>query len=184
MLKKENILSIMAITSAVMVTTISLVFYFDLDGLSQDDWMLYPNHRDAVEIAKELLESSQQALPSNAMTPFYQVISLDMNQNGHFEHLILMNHPYYCGSGGCTLFIYKANDELIQKITGIHAPISMKHRNFGSYPDLFGWSQSKLRHVRPNSNSLQTIYDESSSKNRYAHWTSFNRLNVFNFWNT
>jgi hypothetical protein len=162
MFKKPNVLIYVTLFTALLAVIVSLSFYFDYLDVHTDDWMLYPNHSKALTIAEKLLEESQQALPATERN-FYQVMSVDLSKNGHFEHIILINHPYYCGSGGCTLFIYNASIKQLQAITGIHAPISMQLKGSGKFPDLFGWSQSKLRHLVSEHRSGAPFYPQNAS---------------------
>lgn len=69
----------------------------------------------------------------------YRVGRPDLNGDARPDGLVYMYDPAWCGSGGCTLFVFVAEDtayRLVSKVLLVHTPIIVSTRRTRGWRDL------------------------------------------------
>jgi hypothetical protein len=93
----------------------------------------------------------------------------DINHDGNDEYLILMQQRYFCGSGGCTAYLFSADGKVLQRMTVTDTPILLANTQSNGWQDFIVWSNGHYRLMRFNGNSYPTnpsrepIFDRSKS---------------------
>jgi hypothetical protein len=78
----------------------------------------------------------------------------DLNDDGHADAIVLMSGPTWCGSGGCTMLVFRGAGngfELVSKSTIINPPIRISKKLVWGWRTLIVASKGKGNVVlRPN----------------------------------
>ena len=77
----------------------------------------------------------------------------DLNQDDIAEHMILKQNKDYCGSGGCTAFLYDEKQHQIARITVVHPPILVAQSTSHGWRDLIVWSHGAYRLMKHDGKS-------------------------------
>lgn len=91
----------------------------------------------------------------------------DLNGNGSEELLVLMQDPYFCGSGGCTAYLFQDSGELINRMTVTSTPVLLASRETNGWKNFYVWSDGSLRTMAfdgtsyPSNPSVEPAYDRS-----------------------
>jgi putative lipoprotein len=68
-----------------------------------------------------------------------QAAFVDLNRDGHKDALVLLEGPYWCGSGGCTLLVFKGGKDsftFISRSSLIRGPLLVSHSRTKCWRDL------------------------------------------------
>jgi len=69
----------------------------------------------------------------------YRQTDHDLNGDGSTEHIILATSRYWCGTGGCTLFVIQATGEgftLVSRTTIVNTPVRLLDTETNEWRDL------------------------------------------------
>ncbi len=110
----------------------------------------------------------------------YNVGSADLNNDGQLEILVLMQTQYFCGSGGCSAYLFNNKGRIIHRMTVTSAPILLSRRMSEGWKIFYVWSEGALREIRyqngqyPANPSLAKKYNREPELKaaRYAVQTS------------
>jgi hypothetical protein len=110
----------------------------------------------------------------------FKVGSADLNNDGHLELLILMQTPYFCGTGGCSTYLFDDSGSLLHTMTVTKEPILLSRRENEGWKTFYVWSAGKLREMvfengsYPSNPSLEKGYNRNAELKaaRYAVKTS------------
>lgn len=97
----------------------------------------------------------------------YLTGAADLNGNGSEELLVLMQDPYFCGSGGCTAYLFQDSGELINRMTVTSTPVLLANRETNGWKNFYVWSNGSLRTMAfdgtsyPTNPSVEPDYDRS-----------------------
>ncbi|OAN11471.1 hypothetical protein A3K86_21270 [Photobacterium jeanii] len=69
----------------------------------------------------------------------------DLNQDGNQEYLVLMSDPYFCGSGGCNLYIFDDQGNELNYFTVAKSPVSVGKQGESGWADLVMYSNGANR---------------------------------------
>lgn len=75
----------------------------------------------------------------------YVAGATDLNNDGNDELLVLMQDPYFCGSGGCTAYLFSSSGDVITRMTVTRKPILVSDRTTNGWKDFYVWSNGSLR---------------------------------------
>lgn len=75
----------------------------------------------------------------------YSAGASDLNGDGSEEIFVLMQDTYFCGSGGCTGFLFSDKGELISRMSVTREPVLVANRKTNGWNDLYVWSNGSLR---------------------------------------
>ncbi|MFZ1742693.1 MAG: hypothetical protein WAT93_07555 [Pontixanthobacter sp.] len=98
-----------------------------------------PDPDDVPEGAFPLEKSIAMEFPDVARSDI-NVLTADLNGDGQAEYLIGITDPKYCGTGGCTLFIFEdgAQDwRQVGRIPAVRPPYGVLPAKTGGWNDLF-----------------------------------------------
>jgi hypothetical protein len=86
----------------------------------------------------------------------YKSGSADLNNDGRDELLVLMQDPYFCGSGGCTAYLFDDTGAILHRLTVTAVPILLSNRVNNGWKDFYVWSDGALRALIHDGNSYPT----------------------------
>jgi putative lipoprotein len=69
----------------------------------------------------------------------HQTALVDLNGDGREDALILLQSPYWCGSGGCTMLVFKGTKsgfQFVSRSTLIRAPVLVSNSKTRGWRDL------------------------------------------------
>ncbi|MGF1749293.1 hypothetical protein [Vibrio cionasavignyae] len=95
----------------------------------------------------------------------FKVGVADLNRDDRDEIMVLMQSPYFCGSGGCTAYLFNDKGELLNRMTVVKEPVLISERHSKGWKDFYVWSDGSLRIMSfdgvtyPQNPSLQPKYD-------------------------
>ncbi|CAM2830296.1 hypothetical protein [Vibrio rarus] len=69
----------------------------------------------------------------------------DLNGDTEDELLILMQDPYFCGSGGCSAFLFDSSQQLMSSMSVVKRPILLSHTDTNGWKNIAVWSDGTLR---------------------------------------
>ncbi|ULQ53337.1 hypothetical protein [Flavihumibacter fluvii] len=72
----------------------------------------------------------------------------DLNDDGYKEIFVGLTGPYFCGSGGCTIYLLDHQSKLINTFTVAGYPIVIDNNKTNGFKDLFIHSGNKDRIVK------------------------------------
>ncbi len=93
----------------------------------------------------------------------------DLNEDGAREVFVGLSGPYFCGTGGCTLFLLNNAGQLINKFTVAGMPVIIGKNKTKGWTDLIIYSNRKDRVVQfdgkqyPSNPSLQPVLEVKPS---------------------
>ncbi|MGF1694383.1 hypothetical protein L4D20_12075 [Vibrio kyushuensis] len=93
-----------------------------------------------IDIAPHVSSATEESEPD------YDVAYVDLNGDQLDDAVVLMKGINWCGSGGCTMFIFKNRGDdfqLISKSTVTRKPISVANTETLGWKDLTVWSRGK-----------------------------------------
>ena len=77
----------------------------------------------------------------------------DLNGDGKKEIFVGLTGPYFCGSGGCTMFLLSNQGNVITRFTVIDYPLYISTEETNEWRDLILYSNKSYRKVSFESNS-------------------------------
>lgn len=95
----------------------------------------------------------------------YKSGAADLNNDGRNELLVLMQDPYFCGSGGCTAYLFDNKGAILHRLTVASMPILLSNRINNGWRDFYVWSEGALRTIAhdgngyPTNPSVEPVYD-------------------------
>lgn len=101
----------------------------------------------------------------------YKSGAADLNNNGREELLVLMQDSYFCGSGGCSAYLFQDSGELLLRMTVTSTPILLASRETNGWKDFYVWSDGALRKMvhdgqqYPSNPSVEPTYDRTRERN-------------------
>lgn len=124
--------------------------------------------RDAfvADIVAKHIYKAGETLPENPNGyPPYIYGTADLNNNGEDEILILMQNQDYCGSGGCTGFVFDNKKQQVAKFTVMDRPILLGNETHLGWHDIIAYSDGAMHTLRysedgyPLNTSTAPIFD-------------------------
>lgn len=91
----------------------------------------------------------------------FQYETTDLNEDGKQEYVIFLSTSYFCGSGGCNLFILDSNFKLIADFSVTTPPIYIDKHSTSGWKNLVLWSDGAYHNMVYNK-ALKT-YPENPS---------------------
>ncbi|GMQ48947.1 hypothetical protein [Vibrio sp. 10N] len=95
----------------------------------------------------------------------YLAGAADLNGDGRDELMVLMQDPYFCGSGGCMAYLFDDKGVVLHRMTVTEVPILLSNRVHNGWKDLYVWSDGSLRTLTydgtgyPSNPSVAPAYD-------------------------
>lgn len=80
----------------------------------------------------------------------------DLNSDGHLEHFVLIQDPYFCGSGGCSSVIFDHSGQIITQMTVSDTPVLLADSEHNGWQDFIVWSSGAYHLMSFNGNSYPT----------------------------
>jgi hypothetical protein len=78
---------------------------------------------------------------------------VDLNQDDKLEILVGLTGPYFCGSGGCTIYLLSNHGDVITRFTVVDYPVYVDSEMTQGWSNLVCYSGSNYRKVEWNGNS-------------------------------
>jgi putative lipoprotein len=75
--------------------------------------------------------------PKNANP--HKTAKVDLNSDGHQDALVLLENPYFCGTGGCTMLVFKGTKsgfEFVSRSSLIRSPVLVSETKTHGWRDL------------------------------------------------
>ncbi|MCL9773652.1 hypothetical protein [Vibrio methylphosphonaticus] len=91
---------------------------------------------------KILLPEKLEASPQDFQ---YKAGAIDLNLDGRDEIMVLMQGSYFCGSGGCTAYLFNDEGEQLNRMTVVREPVLVSERRSNGWKDFYVWSEESLR---------------------------------------
>lgn len=110
----------------------------------------------------ELLKDDLKTMTDNDRKFKYQ--AFDLNRDGKPEYFVTIPSPYFCGSGGCTSWIFTNDGKLLSKFTVMDFPIYIAARASEGYYNLIMTSNNKWHYMQmtggqyPSNPSVAPLY--------------------------
>lgn len=105
----------------------------------------------------------------------YKVGMADLNDNGSQEIMVVMQDPYFCGSGGCTAYLFDESGKTITRMTVVKTPVLLAESSHNGWKDFVVWSNRAYRVMKFDGNSYPsnpstepTIERDSEQKSAMA----------------
>ncbi|WP_045477912.1 hypothetical protein [Vibrio owensii] len=98
----------------------------------------------------------------------YQVGSADLNSDGMAEHFVLFQDRYFCGSGGCTGYIFDNSGKVLSRMSVTRTPIALIDSYSNGWQDFVVWSNGAYRQMSfngdsyPSNPSVEPKYDHNT----------------------
>lgn len=94
-----------------------------------------------------------ESLSASEGFPRYLVGQADLNNDGSFEYLVLMQERYFCGSGGCSAFIFNQAGQVVHHMTVVKTPVLLADSYRNGWQDFVVWSNGAYRLMSHNGDS-------------------------------
>ncbi|MGP8306842.1 hypothetical protein [Vibrio sp. YIC-376] len=99
----------------------------------------------------------------------YLMGSADLNSDGSAEHIVLMQGRFFCGSGGCTGFLFDNNGKVINSMTVVKTPVVLADSYSHGWQDFMVWSNGSYRLMSFNGVAYPSNPSLEPSVNRDAN---------------
>lgn len=79
-------------------------------------------------------------------SPAYRWALADLNDDGRDDAIVLLSGPKYCGSGGCTMLVFRGTEQgfiLVSASTIVMAPIRVSAKSVEGWRSLIVYSKGK-----------------------------------------
>ncbi|WP_191117650.1 hypothetical protein [Vibrio campbellii] len=86
----------------------------------------------------------------------YVTGSADLNSDGIAEHLVLFQDRFFCGSGGCTAYMFDNNGKVLNRMSVTRTPIALIDSYSNGWQDFVVWSNGAYRQMSYNGESYPT----------------------------
>jgi len=96
---------------------------------------------------------SPEGLAASEYVPRYLVGRADLNSDGALEYLVLMQDRYFCGSGGCSAYIFDQAGQVVHRMTVVKAPVLLADSYRNGWQDFVVWSNGAYRLMSHNGDS-------------------------------
>lgn len=92
----------------------------------------------------------------------------DLNGNGNNEYIIQLIGPYFCGSGGCSTYLFDNQNNQLDYFTVASTPIAVSEVVSHGWHDLIIWSNRayrKIEHTGKHYPSNPSVEPETTLEN-------------------
>ncbi|MGF1702857.1 hypothetical protein L4D09_21445 [Photobacterium makurazakiensis] len=102
----------------------------------------------------------------------YQQGKADLNGDGQHEAFVLMQDRYFCGSGGCTAYIFDGDGNVLSQMSVTKMPILVADTEQNGWRDIIVWSNGAYRQLMhdgnayPSNPSVQPVFERESEQRR------------------
>ena len=108
-----------ATTSLAMVLSVTALGFPLLSAHAQTSGQIDPALRRQVEAT--LRRDLEDARAMNGQAARLQIQSVDLNGDGRSDAIVLMDHPFSCGSRGCAVHVFVADGSGLRRVGDILA---------------------------------------------------------------
>ncbi len=77
----------------------------------------------------------------------------DLNGDTEDEVFVLMQDPYFCGTGGCSAYLFNSSFEKMNTFTVVKKPVLISHTDTNGWKSITVWSDGALRLLKYDGNS-------------------------------
>ncbi|MBM26378.1 MAG: hypothetical protein CL760_12030 [Chloroflexi bacterium] len=77
----------------------------------------------------------------------------DLNDDGREELMVMMKGSWFCGTGGCSTYLFNSDGTLISKTSVTNKPILVSNNITNGYHDLIVWSNNEFQLLNFDGNS-------------------------------
>jgi hypothetical protein len=95
---------------------------------------------------RQVLKQDLASMPASARRFKYE--AQDLNGDGKVEHFVLFQNPYFCGSGGCTYFLFSHKGQLLTRFTVADIPIVVLTSKTKGWRDLLLFHRGQSHKLR------------------------------------
>ncbi|MGF1755879.1 hypothetical protein L4C33_20080 [Vibrio makurazakiensis] len=131
--------------SLCLMGSLSLIGCSSINGVSNDDTTSAQASQETIAkwVENQILAPEGLSLADNNIR--YRTGSADLNADDSFEHIVLMQDPYFCGSGGCTAVMFNNSGEIINQMTVVKTPVVLADSYSNGWQDFIVWSNGAYR---------------------------------------
>ncbi len=79
--------------------------------------------------------------------------SADLNSDGKAEYIVLLQDRYFCGSGGCSAYMFDNEGNVINRMSVTRTPIVLADSYSNGWQDFIVWSNGSYRLMSYNGES-------------------------------
>ncbi|RIW12863.1 hypothetical protein [Vibrio harveyi] len=110
---------------------------------------------DAATIATWIDQSilNQEGLSLENDKIRYLTGSADLNSDGVAEHFVLLQDRYFCGSGGCSAYMFDNNGKVLNRMSVTRTPVVLADSYSNGWQDFIVWSNGAYRQMSFNGNT-------------------------------
>ena len=127
------------------------------------------------DISKNLIDSFSRQ---------FKFSEYDLNNDGKKEILVGLTGPYFCGSGGCTIYLLTYQGDVITKFSVVRYPVYVDTTSTKGWKDLILYSGGENRCVKWNGRtypSNPSTLPKAKGKTLQTKLLDWERLKSFNF---
>lgn len=106
------------------------------------------SEQDVYALVEKKVFAPEKAEMPKDRTPF-KYGEHDLNGDGKAELFVLIQDPYFCGSGGCTAFLFSADGKKLSRFTVSEPPVFVSEKKTNGWNDLIITSKG-VQHVMVN----------------------------------
>ncbi|WP_428775627.1 hypothetical protein [Vibrio sp.] len=74
----------------------------------------------------------------------------DLNYDGTDELMVLIQDPYFCGSGGCSMYMFDHSGQVIHRMSVVRQPVLLADSFSNGWQDFIVWSNGSYRLMQYN----------------------------------
>lgn len=121
-------------------------------------------HSNVIELLVKQKILAPEGL-SNSHKPLgYKAGCADLNGDGHQEVFILMQNFWFCGTGGCSAFIFNDKGNKLSQMSVTDEPVLLSDNKNNGWRTIYVWSDDAMREMNfdgekyPRNPSMEAVY--------------------------
>ncbi len=122
------------------------------DTIPGEQYLMDASSKQTAELVKLTLQTDFKADIENgiidSLSRKFVLFEYDLNEDGQKEIFVGLFGSYFCGSGGCTMYLLDSKGKKITVFTVAGNPVVIDNNSTNGWKDLFIYSGNKYRIVK------------------------------------
>ncbi|WP_095210432.1 hypothetical protein [Endozoicomonas ascidiicola] len=121
-------------------------------------------HSDVVELLVQQKILAPEGLSNSEKPIGYKAGCADLNGDGRQEIFVLMQSLWFCGTGGCSAFIFDNQGNELSQMSVTDEPVLLSDNKNNGWRAIYVWSDGAMRKMNfdgekyPGNPSMQPVY--------------------------